>query len=664
MHTILLAVTDDVMAMRVKRTWDLHEQYYRHNPDVHYGPFTCNILVDPVWENVVRYCINETAGYDAIISRGSLATSLKQHFIDIPTVEIPITAQDFSQAISLAVASHGRKKIGIVGTPNMLAMLPFYQRHSDLDVTGVPVNPFEENYREKFGNAVDQAVRQGCGIIIGGVITEAKCRERAIPCQRLETSEESIWQALTEARRTAHVFRQERHAAMTYRTIVDYAHEGIIATDITGNISLFNNMSSQILGVTEKSALGKPVETIFAKRHHQLTDDKQYINAIITHNNTRMTMNKVRLVMGEEHVGSVFTFQDVTSITEIERLVRSKLHKRGHVAKYTFDHILGASKAITAAVNDARVYAGADSNIIIYGESGTGKEIIAQAVHNASSRSKSPFVAVNCAAIPENLLESELFGYVEGAFTGAAKGGKQGLFEQAHQGAIFLDEICDIPMNLQGRLLRVIQEQEVMRIGDDRIIPINVRVLCASNKWLQDLVDQGVFREDLYYRLNVLHINLPPLRERGDDILLLARHYCERHAKAMGKPVPALSVAMQEKMLLHNWKGNVRELKNLCERLVVAGAQTPLHLHDLLRLMGTERNKPLPLADDASQRPQTSWIPQASQEGYAITLSREEERARIDKALAAAKYSKLKAAKMLGISRTTLWKKMKEYGEM
>ena len=205
----------------------------------------------------------------------------------------------------------------------------------------------------------------------------------------------------------------------------------------------------------------------------------------------------------------------------MENIVRTNLMKRGHTSKYDFSNIIGKSKKITETKEIARKLARSNSTLLLIGESGTGKELFAHAIHKASNKQHGPFVAVNFAALPENLLESELFGYEEGAFTGARKGGHAGLFEQAHKGTIFLDEIGDASMKIQARLLRVLQEKEVLRIGGTKIIPIDVRIIAATNKNLEDLVSAGKFREDLFYRLKVLPIRIPPLRERKEDIPLL-----------------------------------------------------------------------------------------------------------------------------------------------
>ena len=282
-----------------------------------------------------------------------------------------------------------------------------------------------------------------------------------------------------------------------------------------------------------------------------------------------------------------------------------------------------------------------DSNVLIVGETGTGKELISQSCHNASLRKHGPFVAVNCAALPESLLESELFGYVEGAFTGAAKGGKPGLFELAHKGTIFLDEISEIPLKLQGRLLRVLQEREIMRLGHDRMIPIDVRVISATNQDLKRLAAEGKFRLDLLYRLDVLQIEVSPLRDRKEDIIELAFHFIKYFSRKCRKNVHKMSSEAQDLLRSYAWPGNVRELCNICERLVVLSDSENILATDVARVL--KPTDPLP---------QATSPPKATAEPKKLNWSQVEETLRLTDG------NKAQAAKLLGISRTTLWRKL------
>ncbi|MCQ2453626.1 MAG: sigma 54-interacting transcriptional regulator [Clostridia bacterium] len=300
-----------------------------------------------------------------------------------------------------------------------------------------------------------------------------------------------------------------------------------------------------------------------------LCSPQPYTNEIVRMSGDNFVLNSIPMVYENERLGTLVTFQAAQSITNAESRLRDHLRTSGHIARYHFSDILGESYSLRMAIRQAQRFARVDSNILLFGETGTGKELFAQSIHNESDRAAGPFVAVNCAAIPENLMESELFGYEAGAFTGANKGGKAGLFEAAHDGTIFLDEVSEIPMTLQSRLLRVIQEREVRRIGANKVIPINVRIICATNRDLPEMIRQNRFREDLYYRLKVLSVQLPPLRARNDDVALIMRHYLTYYINKFGKMPVTLTDEAIECIRQYNWPGNVREIRNISEQLAV-----------------------------------------------------------------------------------------------
>lgn len=279
--------------------------------------------------------------------------------------------------------------------------------------------------------------------------------------------------------------------------------------------------------------------------------------------------------MNEEHAEKVYMIREVTAIQKLEQEVRVKLARKRYTSRYTMDDILGSSEEIRSLKKLAGRIAVFDQPVYIYGESGTGKELFAQAIHACSRRANGPFIAVNFAAMSESLLESELFGYAEGAFTGAKKGGMPGVFEQAHGGTLFLDEIGDSPLSFQIKLLRVLQEKQVRRIEDDKLIPVDVRVIVATNKDIAQLVRERSFREDLYYRLNVLPLHLLPLhllplRERRADILPLAREFYREMASSLPKlpPFDVFFAGKLDELMQYDFPGNARQLRNVVEFLV------------------------------------------------------------------------------------------------
>ncbi|MEE0740697.1 MAG: sigma 54-interacting transcriptional regulator [Emergencia sp.] len=362
-------------------------------------------------------------------------------------------------------------------------------------------------------------------------------------------------------------------------TLIKLMNEGIIITDAFGRIYLTNEKANQLLAERSKVLLGFNIDEILPELEVNSTKEK-----MIKTPSSNLIVASVEIRSGEEVIGHIVTINDFEETEEKQHGLRAKLSENSHRARYHFEDILGTSPAIVKAVDDARQIAGGNGAVMIIGESGTGKELFAQSIHNGSARRKYNFVAVNCAAIPENLLESELFGYEEGSFTGARKGGKMGLFELAHRGTIFLDEIGEMPLPLQSKLLRVLEERKVMRVGGSKPIDIDVRIISATNKNLFDMVEEGDFREDLYYRLNVLPLFLPPLRERKEDILPIFYSLAHQMNSLMQLSPGALGALKN-----YSWRGNVRELRNVAEFLVSKGKKY-IEEEDLPPLRDKQRN--------------------------------------------------------------------------
>lgn len=315
-------------------------------------------------------------------------------------------------------------------------------------------------------------------------------------------------------------------------------------------------------------------------------------------------------------------------------------------AKYSWKSIIGNSVRMQDVKNMASKAAKTDSNVLINGESGTGKELFAHAIHNDSRRSDGPFIKINCAAIPKDLLESELFGYEEGAFTGAKKQGKVGKFELANGGTIFLDEIGDMPLDMQVKILRVLQEKEVERIGGNKTIPIDCRIIAATNRDLSERIKENEFREDLYYRLNVVNIEVPPLRDRKDDIEILTLKLMEKLSNALGKYVNNITVDALDCLKTYNWPGNIRELENVVERAINMTDGETIEIQHLPSFIIAQKT-----AEVVEYTALTSLR-------HAVE---EVEKATIINCLKAVSYNKLKAAKILGISRTSLYEKIEKF---
>ena len=345
---------------------------------------------------------------------------------------------------------------------------------------------------------------------------------------------------------------------------------GILGIDVNSCCFAVNDLAESMLGLKKKESIGQSFHVLCPALSRQLTerDCRHKTSRLIQLKGTYFNLTIAPVDWQGEYIGCFLLLQRFTAEEERQQQFRLQMYHRGYQSKYTFDDIIGQSDAILRTKQIAARMAATDSAILLTGESGTGKELFAPSIHNASRRRDLPFVAINCAALSDSLLESELFGYDEGAFTGARKGGKLGLFEYAHRGTLFLDEIEAMSQTLQIKLLRVLQEKEFMRMGGNCIIPTDVRIIAASNEDLLERVRQGTFRKDLYYRLNTLPISIPPLRDRGDDLFLIAAHLMDRAGTHF-----TFSPAAQAILRSYRWDGNVRELSNLVEYLFILGKE-------------------------------------------------------------------------------------------
>ncbi len=360
------------------------------------------------------------------------------------------------------------------------------------------------------------------------------------------------------------LFGRSLNMESQFEILMEIIDSGIIGVNGDNVIFACNSKAVEITGINREQALDNPSDLFFPFlpfKECKLTR-KKIINKLIQFRDVDINVTVAPVIRRDKYIGAFAIIQRFTEEESKQHNLRIQLLNKGHKAKYTFDDINGESDTIKKACVIAKKMAKNNSAVLITGESGTGKELFAHAIHNESKRSMYPFIAINCAAMPDNLLESELFGYEEGSFTGARKGGKLGLFEFAHRGSIFLDEVEGMSPALQIKLLRVIQEGEIMRVGGNKIINVDVRIIAASNETLEYLVAKGVFRSDLYYRLNTLPIEIPPLRERGEDIMLLF----ENIKNTLGGNF-VLSPQVKNAFLSHSWMGNVRELHNYVEYL-------------------------------------------------------------------------------------------------
>lgn len=571
-------------------------------------------------------------GTEIIITRGGTASAIEKASLPVTIVEVPVTGFDVIRTVEKA-KSQGRR-IGAVSFPAMLHGVGGLGPIFDVDIRLYPINDETEAEAQ-----VLKAFRDGANIVIGGFITKKAAQKHHYPCELIDSGVEGILQAAREAKRIAHARNLEKAKTGLFRAVLDYAYEGIISVDSHYRITFFNPIAERITGINGMESTGKSITQIWPRLNlgqviQTGTDD---LGQILRINEVDVLCNKVAIIVNNKPVGAVVTFQDVTQIQQMEARVRHRMYAAGHVAGFHFQDIENTSIEMEQTIAIAKDFSLTGSNILLNGETGTGKEVFAQSIHNYSNCRQGPFVAINCAALPAPILESELFGYVGGAFTGANPKGKPGLFEVAHGGTIFLDEIAEMDYAMQSKLLRVLQERQVMRLGSDRLIPVQVRVIAATNKNLRALVKENKFRADLYYRLNVLQLKIPPLRERKKDIRLLAEAFLKEHSgiiKNQLKLAPSALTALTS----YAWPGNIRELRNIIERVLA------VHKHKIID--AAIINLMLEDPEDTSLR--SRLMPDELEE--------------IKQALALTKGKYAAAAKILGISRSTLWRRLKRLG--
>jgi transcriptional regulator with PAS, ATPase and Fis domain len=585
---------------------------------------------------------------DVVISRGVTASALRQRLSPhVPVVELHVTGYDVIRTVHRCNQLYAPSRIFVVGAQSMVSGVQCVA-----EALGVPIDSLVVTHEGDTASSLATHVDKEKDVVVGGSMAVRVAREMGFRSELIESGRESLYLAFGEAVRVVRVAAQERESAGRIRTIVNAVDDGIIAFDESGAVTLYNTAACRLLGHENDpgaSLLGRHLNEWLPELNYAaaISSGKPDRGIVVGIGERQFAVTLLPVTVQETITGGVATFQETTRLQEVEGRVRSTLHRKGLKAKYTFADCLGESTAIRSAIEQARRFSQTDANLLIYGETGTGKEIFAQSMHNASRRSNGPFVAVNCAALPENLLESEFFGYVTGAFTGASRAGKVGLFELAHRGTIFLDEVSEIPLPFQGRLLRVLQEREVMRLGDDQIIPVDVRIMVATNKYLKKMAESGAFRQDLLYRLDVLSLGLPPLRDRRGDIPLLARSFLRRLGEFPGESGKLLARDAEELLSRYEWPGNVRELRNICERLVALSAAP--------RITGEEVRLALGLRSSLPARE----LPDFANE---IPKMRSMQRELVIQALKQTHGNKRQAALLLGISRATLWRKLCNYG--
>lgn len=583
--------------------------------------------------------------YDAIIARGLSAQKTSEKYPQIPTIALSISGYDTVRAISECCNAYSPKKIAFVSSNAQMYEVRDICRffHTDAEIYA-PVS------HKDLEQTVSKALAAGCDALIGGYSANLAAGRYGLPSVVIKTGAAAVLQTTDEAIHTADRIRQQRIRSQMYKTIIYSSKDGILYVNTQGIIQVRNAVARKLNGdiSLQNRPLKEALPYLYPIFLTVLREGKEKMGQIlkIPGSKTQVSVNFTPVVANHEISGVVINLSDITVIQEMESQIRRKLSERGHRARYTFNDIIHQSAAIDWTIEKAKRYAASNSNVIIIGETGVGKELFSQSIHNSSRRKNGPFVAINCAALPESLLESELFGYVEGAFTGTSKGGKMGLFEQAHGGTLFLDEVNELSLSTQSKLLRVLQEQQVRRIGDNRVIDINVRILAAANKNIFQLSEQGDFRKDLLYRLDVLRLFLPPLRERENDTELLFCHFLKLYSQEAGIAVPGIDADAVPLLYQYPFGGNIRELRNIAERVAVLKQGDTIRKEDLQEAL----------------YPEDLEVANALSGGYRPPDQRyASEQERLYQALKQTGGNQTKAAKLLGIDRSTLWRKLRKY---
>ena len=640
------------------------EELYRE--DVENGTIIIDILNLDLMENQGRILVEK--GAQAIIGRGG-GYSLVIDTVNVPVIPMNMKSTDLLRAIEIA-KKYSKKVVLILGDNEVSFD---YVGWRNVISTEITEEWFESKYeiRSKVVKYIDQKDEI---VIVGGGLACSFARQYGIDSVFATASDESIREAVEYCKKLLDTLGEEKFNNEVLRNILDGIKDGVIAIDSNGSIILYNESAKNMLKVERKCALNKYILDVFPKMEWMLdclhekedVEDRKIrnINNLIV--NTRTTLIKV----DNSTYGVLGIIQDITKLQNLERKIRFDLNQKGLYAKYTFDDFLFKDKLTKEFIEEAKKIGKSDYTTLLYGESGSGKEIIAHSIHNISKRKDRPFVAINCATIAENLLESEFFGYEEGAFTGARKGGKRGLFELAHGGTLFLDEINSLSFNIQTKLLRVIEERQIMRIGSDYIIPLDIRIIAATNESLTEKIVMGTFRADLFYRLSSLEINIPPLRDRREDIIPLFNNFVNEVLKDDGlnginsiDENFVLTKDEMDKLYNYSWPGNVRELKTIAQKYVVTGKIKLRQDRDF------KTKKLLPNSEVDKFNSETTASVEVQDESINISKINDGKisidikevnkyvEEKIISMLFAQGLSKNEVAQVLGISRTSLWKK-------
>jgi transcriptional regulator, propionate catabolism operon regulatory protein len=604
-------------------------------------------VLDSGFESAVAHIRERSRSHpiDVLVAAGSNGAYLRQHLY-LPVVLVRAGGFDIMRALGRARRISSR--IALVTHDAIPAEVEQFN-----ELFGLGIEQHSYRTTDEARHCVLGLRARGIEVVVApGLVTDLA--EEAGMSGVFLYSEDAVREALDDAVEMARLSRMEASKRERLNTILGQLRDGVVAVDMDERIEVLNPAMERLLERPASDLMGHKLSDVAPELSLQRTlrEARAEIDELQKLGLRAVLASRLPITEQGAQTGAVLTCQDPESIQRADRDLRARRSKPAIGVRYRLSDILGTSRQIMQTRSLALQYARSDATVLIFGESGTGKEMLAQGIHAASGRAKQPFIAVNCGAFPEALLESELFGYEEGAFTGARRGGKLGLFEAAHTGTIFLDEIGEMPVSLQTRLLRVLQEREILRIGAIEPTRVDVRVIAATHQDLTERIATGQFRRDLYYRLNILRLELPGLRHRKQDLPQLAAHLTRKIVSRAGANLAADQRVQKllEAASDYDWPGNVRELENLIERIALledpsGAALTDVQLRDLI--------------------PEVFSGPAPGQAESSIAVRREASEIQlIRRVLEECGGSYAQASERLGVSRTTLWRKLKRQRSM
>lgn len=577
-------------------------------------------------------------GAKVFIARGQNFDLINKKY-NIPVVSVRATYEEI--LVAYRQAQKISTRIAILGYGSIYTMIQKFQRISQEDFLAIKVDDVRN-----IQQLVKEAADQGYDTFVGGITTREACEEYNLNHVMLDSDSLSIKIALDEALSLIDIQSERTQNFTLIQTILNTSEDAIIAFDKQLRVTFINEKAKRIFkgGLSQlvtKKIFPPEIETKI------YTNQESLQNHLIELNKEPHLLSIKPLISNQKVYGAVATITISTELINIETTLRKQLAEKGHIAKAHFKDVIGESKVITDTITWAKRIALSENNILIHGDTGTGKELFAQSIHNFSSRQNGPFIAINCAALATSILESELFGYEKGSFTGASSQGKMGVFELAHKGTLFLDEIGEISGELQAKLLRVIQEKEIVRVGGNNVIPVDVRIITATNKDLKKLSRKNDFRSDLFYRLSVLELELPPLKDRKEDIPLLVSNYLKTNY-----PTIEIEAASLDYFKRFPFEGNIRQLINLVERCTVLAEYSKISQYIVEKVCKREFD----YEEEDNDHPLEDTLYSTIQNNV------KDEAKHIETALKRNFGNRQQTAEELKISTTTLWRKMKKYG--